>query len=84
MKTTIIIVSTLLVGLLSACGSAPIVEDKEIGYMSRSEVSAAIAECEGAGQRATVVYAKANWRGKRVPVPVDVQCLPASRLAARY
>ncbi|MGF6641743.1 hypothetical protein [Paraburkholderia sp. MM6662-R1] len=82
MKT--IIISGLLAGLLAACGSTPIVEDKEIGYMSRSEVSAAIQECEGAGQRATVVYAKARWRDKLVPVPVDVQCLPAGHLASRY
>ena len=82
MKT--IIISTLLAGLLAACGSAPIVEDKEIGYMSRSEVSNAISECEGAGQRATVVYAKARWRDKLVPVPVDVQCLPVGRQPVRY
>jgi hypothetical protein len=82
MKT--IIISALLAGMLAACGSEPIVQDKEIGYMSRSEVSAAITECEGAAQRATVVYAKARWRDKLVPVPVDVQCLPSNRIAGRY
>ena len=75
MKTTLI--ATLLAASLAGCSSyAPIVQDKEIGYMSRQEVSAAIEDCESAGQRATVVYAKAPWRDKLVPVPVDVQCLP--------
>jgi len=75
MKTTII-VALFAAAALSACGSQRIVQDKEIGYMSRQEVSAAIEDCESAGQRATVVYAKAEWRDKLVPVPVDVQCLP--------
>lgn len=76
MKTTLI--AALLTATLAGCSSyAPIVQDKEIGYMSRQEVSAAIEDCESAGQRATVVYAKANWRDKLVPVPVDVQCLPS-------
>ncbi|HEX7906798.1 MAG TPA: hypothetical protein VF534_01715 [Paraburkholderia sp.] len=76
MKTTLI-AALLASAALSACGHAPIVQDKEIGYMSRQEVSAAIEDCESAGQRATVVYAKAEWRDKLVPVPVDVQCLPS-------
>ncbi|MEX3764497.1 hypothetical protein [Paraburkholderia phenoliruptrix] len=75
MKTTII-AALFATAALSACGSQRIVQDKEIGYMSRQEVSAAIEDCESAGQRATVVYAKAEWRDKLVPVPVDVQCLP--------
>jgi hypothetical protein len=79
MKT--ITLCALLAALLSACGttSEPIVQNKEIAYMTRSEVSSAIQECEGAGQRATVVYTRADWRGKSVPVPVDVQCLPKPR-----
>jgi hypothetical protein len=77
MKTTII-AALLVSATLAGCTSyAPIVQDKEIGYMSRQEVSAAIEDCESAGQRATVVYAKAAWRDKLVPVPVDVQCLPS-------
>lgn len=80
MKTAITAVKTaitaaLLCAAVAAC-VAPIVQDKELGYMSREEVSAAIDECEGAGQRAAVVYARAQWRGKLVPVPIDVQCLP--------
>lgn len=74
MKRTII--AAPLAAMLAACGSAPVVEDKELGYMTRQEVSAAIADCENAGQRASVIYAKADWRGKKVPVPVDVQCAP--------
>lgn len=76
MKTTLI-AALLASAALAGCGNEPIVQDKEIGYMSRQEVSAGIEDCESAGQRATVVYAKASWRGKLVPVPVDVQCLPA-------
>ena len=74
MKRTII--AALLAATLAACGSAPVVEDKEIGYMSRQEVSAAISDCENAGQRAALTYTKADWRGKKVPVVVDVQCAP--------
>jgi hypothetical protein len=82
MKT--IAITALLAALLSACGGPPaIVQDKEMGYMSRPEVSAAINECEGAGQRATVIYARANWRDKTIPVPVDVQCLPRGQVAPR-
>lgn len=66
---------------LAACATKqpPIVQDNEIGYMTRQEVSAAIQDCENAEQRATVVYAKAQWRDKLVPVPVDVQCLPSRK-----
>jgi hypothetical protein len=75
MKTTI--ATTLLASaVLAGCASNRIVDDKDIGYMSRQEVSAAISDCESAGQRATVTYAKADWKGKKIPVPVDVQCAP--------
>jgi hypothetical protein len=74
MKTTII-AALLASAALSAC-TTPVVEDKEIGYMSRQEVSEAITECEDAGQRAALTYTKADWRGKKVPVVVDVQCTP--------
>lgn len=77
-----IAITVLLATLLCACGTA-IVQDKEIGYMSRQEVSNAINECEGAGQRATVIYARANWRDKTIPVPVDVQCLPRGQFPPR-
>ncbi|MCB4349849.1 hypothetical protein LA345_39305 (plasmid) [Burkholderia vietnamiensis] len=75
MRTTIT-AAMLACAALTACGHQPVVENNEIGYMSRQEVSAAIADCESAGQRASVIYAKADWRGKKVPVPVDVQCAP--------
>ena len=63
---------------LAGC-SAPIVHETDIGHMTRQEVSAAIEDCETAGQRATVVYARAEWKGHRIPVPVDVQCLPTTK-----
>lgn len=79
-----IIGTVTAVAALAGCSSPPpIVQDKELGYMSRQEVTAAIEECEGAGHRANVVYAKAQWRDKLVPVPVDVQCVPGTRLVRR-
>lgn len=69
MKRTII--AALLAASLAACASQP-----DIDYMSRQEVSSAISDCENAGQRATVTYTKADWRGKKVVLPVDVQCAP--------
>lgn len=76
MRTIIIASSMLACASLAACSSNKIVSDGDIGYMSRQEVSAAIADCENAGQRATITYTKAAWHGKNIPVPVDVQCAP--------
>jgi hypothetical protein len=70
MKKTIF-AATILVATLTACGSGP-----DLAYMSRQEVSNAISDCEAAGQRASVIYTKAEWNGKKVPTPVDVQCMP--------
>lgn len=74
-RPTPLAAALLVSSALSGC-AAPIVDDKEIGYMHRTEVSSAISDCESAGQRATVIYAKAAWRDRMVPVPVDVQCMP--------
>lgn len=74
MKTTII--TALLASVALAGCASEIVSDKDIGYMSRQEVSNAISDCENAGQRASLTYTKADWHGKKVPVVVDVQCAP--------
>lgn len=81
MKTLLILATALLV---SACGSAPIVESDDLGYMSRTQVSQAITECESVGQRANVIYTRTKWRTAKVAVPIDVQCSPGPKLQYRW
>lgn len=66
----------LTAAALTGCASDEILMKQDLSYMSRNEVVNAINDCEGSGTRANVVYTRAFWRGKMVPVPVDVQCTP--------
>jgi hypothetical protein len=71
MRTTIIAAAIIAASLTACAGDKP-----DLAYLSRQEVSNAISDCEAAGQRASVIYTKADWNGRKVPTPVDVQCMP--------
>lgn len=77
MKTTIALIAATLA--LAAC-STPVLYDEDMRYMSRTEVSQAIADCEGAEQRASIQYVRSKWKGNYVNVPVDVTCVPSPRI----
>lgn len=47
--------------------------------MSRNEVINGIADCEGNGTRAVMVYAKRRINGYTTDVVVDVTCAPRYR-----
>lgn len=48
----------------------------EMHFMSRAEVSAAIAECESLNQQPIVQYGTANVNEGRISLPVNVLCIP--------
>lgn len=50
--------------------------DKEMPPMSRSEVIAAINECEAAGTRPILINAKRKVNNQIVPSIIEVTCLP--------
>ena len=76
MKKLFLAAAILTAAALTGCANDDILMKQDLSYMSRNEVVTAINDCEGSGTRANVVYTRAFWRGKMVPVPVDVQCTP--------
>jgi hypothetical protein len=72
----------LSLAALTGCSSiTPMAEsslsvDKEIQVLSRSEVIAAIKECESAGTRPILINAKRKVNNQIVPSIIEVTCLP--------
>lgn len=71
--------------LLAGCASSTeppnsaLVVEREIAALSRTEVIAAVTECENAGLNALVLYGKRRINGQPSSVVVDVTCLPVPR-----
>ena len=83
MKT---VVATMGVIALAGCGSPPnpykeqnLIIDRNIPAMSRNEVINAIADCEGNGTRAVMIYGKRSINGYTADVVVDITCAPRYR-----
>jgi hypothetical protein len=80
-----IVVATLGLLALTGCGGGPqyadqnLIIDKNVPAMSRNEVINGIADCEGNGTRAVMVYAKRRINGYTTDVVVDVTCAPRYR-----
>lgn len=71
--------------LLAGCAAnneppnSRLVVESEIAALSRTEVIAAVTECENAGLNALVLYGKRRVNGQPSSVVVDVTCLPVPR-----
>jgi uncharacterized protein YcfL len=79
------VVATFGLLALVGCSSGPqyaqqnLVIDRNVPAMSRNEVINGIAECEGNGARAVMVYGKRQINGFTADVVVDVTCAPRYR-----
>lgn len=80
------VVAILGLAALTGCGTAPnpykeqnLVIDRNIPAMSRNEVINAIADCEGNGTRAVMIYGKRSINGYTADVVVDITCAPRYR-----
>lgn len=68
--------------MLSACANKveiPKVPEFNVHAMTRSQVVAAINECEGAGMKSFVEYLSQKTEYGKVLVPVNVHCNPVKR-----
>ena len=79
------VVATLGLLTLVGCGGGPqyadqnLIIDKNVPAMSRNEVINGIADCEGNGTRAVMIYGKRRINGYTADVVVDVTCAPRYR-----
>ena len=77
------IVTVAMLIMSSACANSkveiPKVPEFNVHAMTRSEVVAAINECEGAGMKSFVEYLSQKTEYGKVLVPVNVHCNPVKR-----
>lgn len=77
--------SLLLIALAGCSSPGPqykqqdLVIDRFVQSMSRTEIIAAVHECESNGLQANMVYAKRQVNGFSVNVVIDVACSPRYR-----
>jgi hypothetical protein len=76
--------SLLILFFLTGCAAQkktefPKVPEFNVHAMTRSEVVAAINECEGAGMKSFVEYLSQKTEYGKVLVPVNVHCNPVKR-----